>query len=160
MLGLPRMLNQTIAIQLDRPALRQLYAYWDDKRAGRPYPAREDIDPLELKFILGNLLLLDVEYSPALRFRYRLFGSEIAHRQGLDMTGKYADEHPWPEFAARARTVYTGVLDTGSPSVIRRHELIGDRIFDHQSLVLPLGHDRIDMILVGVAFSPAEPPQS
>src|SRR3546814_5878253 len=55
------MLNQTPAIQLDKPALQQLYAYWDDKRAGRPYPTREDIDPLELKFILGCLLLLDVE---------------------------------------------------------------------------------------------------
>lgn len=157
MFGLHSMLNQTPAIQLDKPALQQLYAYWDDKRAGRPYPKREDIDPLELKFILGCLLLLDVERKPVLRFRYRLFGSEIAHQQGLDMTGKYADEHPWPAFAARTRTVYTGVLDTGSPSVIRRQELIGDRFFDHQSLVLPLGHDQIDMILVGVIFSPADP---
>src|SRR3546814_3977231 len=84
------MLNQTPAIQLDKPALQQLYAYWDDKRAGRPYPTREDIDPLELKFILGCLLLLDVERKPGLRFRYRLFGSEIAHQQGLDMR---SEEH-------------------------------------------------------------------
>ena len=159
MIGSDVMMNRGPALQLDKPALRQLYAYWDDKRARRAYPAREDIDPLELRFILGCLLLLDVERSPALRFRYRLFGSEIAQRQGLDMTGKYADEHPWPEFAARTRTVYTGVLDTGRPSVIRRRELIGDRFFDHQSLVLPLGHDAVDMILVGVIFSPAEDTQ-
>lgn len=143
-------------MQLDKPVLRQLHAYWDAKRAGRPYPGREDIDPLELKFILGCLLLIDVEHAPALRFRYRLFGSEIAHQQGIDMTGKYIDEHPWPEFAARLHEVYGNVVASGRPSLIRRHQVLGDRFFDHQSLVLPLGRAAVDMILVGVVFSPTD----
>ena len=64
---------------LDHPLLQRLHAYWDGKRNGRVYPGREVIDPLELRFMLGNLILLDVEPEP-LRFRYRLFGTEIARR--------------------------------------------------------------------------------
>lgn len=149
------MLIESPDIQLDKPALRQLYAYWDDKRGDRPYPARQDIDPLDLKFILGCLLLLDVEHGARLRFRYRLFGSEIARHQGIDMTGKFTDEHPWREFAAKIHEVYSGLVSTASPCVVRRRQMIGDRFFDHQSLVLPLGHAAVDMILVGVAFAPA-----
>lgn len=141
--------------ELNQPLLLQLYAYWADRRGGRRLPTREDIDPLDLKFILGSLILIDIEPAP-LRFRYRLFGSEIARRQGFDMTGKYNDQHPWPEFAARVRDVYRGVMETSEPALIRRRGLIGDRPMDHQSLILPLGRDRVEMILVGVIFSPAD----
>lgn len=141
-------------MELSQPLLLQLYAYWDDKRRHRRFPAREDIDPLDLKFILGNLILIDIEPVP-LRFRYRLFGSEIARRQGFDMTGKYNDQHPWPEFAARVREVYLEVIESSSPALVRRRGLIGDQAMDHQSLILPLGRDKVEMILVGVIFSPA-----
>lgn len=80
-------------MHLDSPLLQQLYVYWDGKRRGRPYPARQDIDPLELGFILGSLILIEIEHHP-LRFRYRLFGSEVARQQGFDMTGKYSEDHP------------------------------------------------------------------
>jgi hypothetical protein len=141
--------------ELNQPLLLQLYAYWNGRRDGRRFPVREDIDPLDLKFILGSLILIDIEPDP-LRFRYRLFGSEIARRQGFDMTGKYNDQHPWPEFAARVRDVYKGVMENGEPALIRRRGLIGDQPMDHQSLILPLGRDKVEMILVGVIFSPAD----
>lgn len=144
-------------MHLDKPQLQQLYAYWDTKRRGRRYPQRGDIEPLELKFILGSLILIDIEPEP-LRFRYRLFGSEIAQRQGFDMTGKYSEEHPWPEFSARTREVYTEVMRTEAPALIRRQGVIDEQHFDHQSLVLPLGHDKVDMILVGVVFAPTPGP--
>lgn len=141
-------------MELSQPLLLQLYAYWDAKRGHRRFPARDDIDPLELKFILGSLILIDIEPAP-LRFRYRLFGSEIARRQGFDMTGRYNDQHPWPEFAARVREVYLGVIQSSEPALVRRRGLIGDQPMDHQSLILPLGRDKVEMILVGVIFSPA-----
>lgn len=141
--------------ELNQPLLLQLYAYWNGRRDSRRFPVREYIDPLDLKFILGSLILIDIEPDP-LRFRYRLFGSEIARRQGFDMTGKYNDQHPWPEFAARVRDVYKGVMENGEPALIRRRGLIGDQPMDHQSLILPLGRDKVEMILVGVIFSPAD----
>lgn len=144
-------------MDLKHPQLRQLYAYWQDKQGNRPYPAREDIDPLDLKFILGNLILLDIEAAP-LRFRYRLFGSEIARQQGFDMTGKYSEDHPWPEFAARTREVYGGIVQDAKPALIRRQGMVGDQYMDHQTLVLPLGRQQVEMILAGVIFTPRETP--
>lgn len=139
-------------MKLDTPVLQQLQVYWDARRAGRPYPSREDIDPLDLRFIIGSLLLVAIEPEP-LRFRYRLFGTDVARRQGFDMTGKYLDQHPWPELAAMARQTYIEVMGSGQPALIERHGLIDEQPMHHQSLVLPLGHERVEMLLVGVVFT-------
>jgi hypothetical protein len=141
------------AMKLDQPALQQLHTYWDSRRAGRPYPARDEIDPLDLRFILGSLILVDVEAEPR-RYRYRLFGSDIARRQGFDMTGKYLEQHPWQELATLARQTYGEVVANGQPSLIRRHGLIDDQHVDHISLILPLGHTQVEMLLAGVVFTP------
>lgn len=138
----------------DKPILQQLQAYWEDKRAGRPYPGREDIDPLELRFVIGHLILVDIEPEP-LRFRYRLFGTAISQRQGFDMTGKYLDQHPWPDLAEMARQTYCEVMATSQPTLIRRRGLLSEGYVDHQSLILPLGHSKVDMIMAGVVFTPA-----
>lgn len=144
-------------MKLDQPVLQQLHAYWDTRRAGRPYPARDEIDPIDLRFILGSLILVDVEAEP-LRYRYRLFGSDIARRQGFDMTGKYLEQHPWPELAAMARQTYGDVIANGQPALIRRHGLMNDQYVDHISLILPLGHSQVEMLLAGVVFTPREAP--
>ena len=77
--------------------LRRLYGYWDEKRAGRRFPARSDIEPMDLNYILGRLNLIDVLHD-LLRFRYRLQGSMLVRHTGFEMTGKFLDEHPQPEF--------------------------------------------------------------
>lgn len=146
-------------MKLDQPVLQQLHAYWDARRADRPYPARDEIDPLDLRFILGSLILVDVEAEPR-RYRYRLFGSDIARRQGFDMTGKYLEQHPWPELAAMARQTYGEVIANGEPSLIRRHGLLNDQYVDHVSLILPLGHSQVEMLLAGVVFTPRDAVQT
>lgn len=146
-------------MKLDQPVLQQLHAYWDSLRAGRAYPARDEIDPLDLRFILGSLILVDVELEP-LRYRYRLFGSDIARRQGFDMTGKYLEQHPWPELAAMARQTYGEVLASRQPALIHRQGLVNDQLVDHVSLILPLGHERIEMLLAGVVFTPLDEAQA
>src|SRR3546814_4653792 len=40
--------------------LQRLAAYWDSCRAGRAMPARADIDPLDMGYLLGNLALVEV----------------------------------------------------------------------------------------------------
>src|SRR4051794_23492799 len=44
-----------VVIEIESATLRRLYADWDARRRGRKLPARADFDPLELKYILGNL---------------------------------------------------------------------------------------------------------
>ena len=72
------------------PGLRKLLEYWQSKCCNGRLPARADIDPAELSFILPNLFLMDVNMSeePRNRFRFRLFGTELARVHGRDRTGK------------------------------------------------------------------------
>lgn len=61
---------------LSEPDLFRLLDYWRDKRKGRPMPAKNDIDPLEIPWALNRIFL--ASYSPQDGFRYRLAGAEVA----------------------------------------------------------------------------------
>ena len=84
-------MDPTFRERLRVPRFRQLYDHWHALRGRRAMPAREDIDPLAMKELLGWLLLIDVERAP-LRFRFRLVGTEIVAVRGRDLTGRYLDE--------------------------------------------------------------------
>ncbi len=70
----------------DKEPWKKLHRYWLSKHEdGRP-PARRDLDPLvEITPLIPNLILLDLEDGD---YRYRLVGTEVAKRSGLDMTGR------------------------------------------------------------------------
>ena len=68
--------GSTIADLVSEPALLKLFDYWCGKRQGRPMPAKEDIDPIEIPWALNRIFLMD--YSPDDGFRYRLAGEEIS----------------------------------------------------------------------------------
>ena len=72
------------------PALRRLLEYWKTKCLNQQLPSRQDIDPAELSFVLPNLFLMDISLTeePHNRFRFRLFGTELARIHGRDLTGK------------------------------------------------------------------------
>lgn len=129
-------------------SLRRLYVYWNDKRGPRPFPARRDIDPLEFAYVLGWVALLDVSYSP-MRFRFRLYGSELAHRIGLDLTGTYADQHPNREFATMLQQGWQEVVDRREPAAARYDRLVDNRKQPWQAVRMPLSSDgtTIDMLL-------------
>ena len=92
--------------------LGALYAYWDGKRARRAMPTRADLDPLEMREWLGNLLLIDA--TPDGRFVYRLYGTKFVDSFGLDMTGRSVDELPADQ-RERVRSDYEAVRATGQP---------------------------------------------
>src|SRR5476651_1316708 len=64
----------------------ELYRYWLTKHAdGRP-PSRAEIDPMiDLPHLASSLLMIDLHPEG---FKYRLVGSEVVSRFGLDHTGK------------------------------------------------------------------------
>ena len=78
---------------IETPYLRRLFAYWQDKRRGKAFPSRRDLDPREFAFALGHVLLIDVLDNPQ-RFRFRLHGSVLSFRARYDMTGRMVDELP------------------------------------------------------------------
>ncbi len=79
--------------QLSAPRLRQAFAYWQGKRAGRAMPSRRDIDPVEMPQLLPYVMLIDVLPEP-LDFRYRLIGTEVRAIVARDYTGLRFSEVP------------------------------------------------------------------
>jgi hypothetical protein len=79
--------------------LRRLVQYWRSKCVGDQLPGRPDIDPVALAYLLPNLFILDVraEEEPNSRFRFRLFGTELARVHGCDLTGRTLHQSLEPE---------------------------------------------------------------
>jgi hypothetical protein len=135
------------------PLLRRLYDHWNAKRAGRAFPARADFDPVELRWIIGNLLLVDVMRDP-LRFSVRLHGTNLANRAGFEMTGKAMDDYPDPEYAKVALRSFTMVVETRRPFARVNERIIDGRAYGYETAMLPLSSDgeAIDMLLVGLVY--------
>jgi hypothetical protein len=138
--------------QLPLEGLRFLLKYWDIARGRAAMPPVGAIDPLALKPVLGNIIILDVLENGA-DFRFRLFGTEVAAAARNDWTGSTVDEMrrilkgPGPAFYL-----------AGYRAVMRRREPLftlspAMAIFKNRSwvrLILPHGEgDRVERILVG-----------
>jgi len=140
-------------MELIAPELRRLCADWNERRFGR-FPKRADFDPRDFKYILGRLSLIDIHRDP-LRFFYRIHGSDVARRVGLDLTGKFIDDAREPEHRDLALRHFVMVAETGEPSVmLHRQEMVGDQVWNFEALVLPLSRDgeTLDMLLNGIVY--------
>src|SRR5690554_2118121 len=71
--------------------VRELHGLWISKRRYNELPRRADFEPAEMKRLLPNLLILDIEENP-FRARYRLVGTKVVAASGFDFTGRYLDE--------------------------------------------------------------------
>ena len=135
--------------RIQHPELRGLYDYWEARKRGRRWPARADINPVELKFALGNLSLIDVHYAP-LRFTFRLSGTQFSQRMGIDLTGKSVNDIPDPAYRAEVFETYRRTVETGEPSVTPSERVLEGQARKFEILRLPLSEDgqRVTMLLV------------
>jgi hypothetical protein len=141
--------------ELVEPRLRRLYDYWCARRQGRRFPARRDLDPLDFRYVLGHVMLIDVLREP-LRFRFRLHGSEIVGRVHYDLTGKLLDELPDSEYRAYCLERCRGLVETAEPlRTVQNRELDG-RIHRYEALWLPLSDDdaRVTMLMCALIYQP------
>ncbi len=139
-------------LELKTPVLRQLYSDWDQRRRGREMPARADFDPLDLKYCMGNLSLIDVAQNPP-RYRFRLHASTVAQGMGFDLTGKSLDAMPDTEYRRMVTDHYDEVLAARKPvAKYRNRQMVDQRILYCEVLVLPLSADgkTIDMLMSGL----------
>ena len=141
------------------PRLRQLYDYWDGKRGERAMPSRADIDPVEMRFVIGNVILIDVVPGDPLRFHIRLHGTNLSERVRFDLTGKMLDEMPSPEFRALTQHSFTRVATTGQPLHAHRDEILDNRRRQYETIILPLSSDgaSVDRILCGLFYDHLDP---
>jgi hypothetical protein len=142
------------------PVLERLLAYWDLKRAGRPWPLRADIDPADIKPLLPNIMLVDIMRQP-FRVRYRLVGTEIAHVAHFDFTGHFLDQLTFEggdsmDWAG----CYRQVTETGRPGFGTVHWL--SPVAAHrwvEFLICPLSTDgaSVTQCISGEDYEPLKP---
>jgi hypothetical protein len=118
------------AKQIRHPHLQRFFGYWRAKAGEREMPSRTDLDPVEFRYILGNVILVDVEPVP-LRFRFRLYGAALINFFGDgDYTGKYADELLPADYAPFVVQAYKTAVEGRVPRYAER-----DLVMNHQRLV-------------------------
>ena len=98
--------------QITSPRIQRLYSYWQQSRGGK-LPRRSDIAPDQIRDLLPNIMIVDVERDP-LRFRYRLVGTRVVEYNGFEFTGRYLGEIGWPE-ERELFDGYTHVVETRRP---------------------------------------------
>jgi len=79
------------AEHIDEPDLRWLYLYWLKRKAGRFPPPRDRIDAVDLRHLLPNIFIIEVDHAQE-RFRYRLAGSEVEALVLTKLHGRWLDE--------------------------------------------------------------------
>jgi hypothetical protein len=143
------------ASDISDPRLVQLLSHWAGLNTGLgpgELPPATRIDPLQLGFILGWLMVIDPIDGGA-DFRYRLYGSNIAATTGRDLTGlKVSDS--FPLFADWTREVYRSVLSQRRPVLTRHSPRRYVRVDQWERLILPFA-DRdgsVGRLLIGAVI--------
>lgn len=131
--------------------LRHLVAHWQRMRGSRRMPARADFDPLDVRFALGYISLIDVHRDP-LRFYFRLDGTRQVDLFGVDWTRRYLDEAAPADHAAMAGASYREVVECGEPRCHRRKIPFHGRLIDYEVVILPLSNDgdQVDLLMTGI----------
>ncbi|HEY1384148.1 MAG TPA: PAS domain-containing protein [Dongiaceae bacterium] len=139
---MPNTVDSLDIAQITSPRIHRLFSYWQHRQQARvgKLPRRGDIAPDQIRDLLPNIMIVDVERDP-LRFRYRLVGTRVVEYNGFEFTGRYLGEIGWPEeqalFDSYAEVVqacrpFFGALDW---------ELVQGRIGRCEFARLPLSED-------------------
>lgn len=153
--------DEALRARMRHSAMRQLFEYWLAKCRDRFAPARADIDPLDIPYALGELLMLDVEGGgkggPV--FRYRLTGSRIVLLTGYDLIGSTTAAIPDPANRAYVEDVYRRAVAERGPVLVEHHRPIDGRPRAYTLLALPLSNDgaAVDILMVHQIY--ADPPR-
>jgi hypothetical protein len=121
-------------------AVKRLYAYWVARRGAKPFPSRDDIDPVDFDFVLGRVSLVEVLDDPR-RYRYRLVGTTVTDNLGYEMTGKFLDQLPESEMRAYLEQLYGKVVAQRAPVYEREHVALDGRLWKSETIALPLSSD-------------------
>lgn len=141
---------------IKHPKLQRLYDYWSEKRGERAMPSRADLDPIDIRFAIGDVILVDVLDETPPRFRIRLHGTNLSERTNFDLTGKMLDEMPAPEFRELSTRSFRKVVRERVPLHTLAERPLDGRTQRYEAIVLPLSGDgsRVDRLMVGMIYDP------
>ena len=98
----------------DHPALVPIFALWNEKRANRSMPDRQDMTPRDMKAYLDQVQLYEV-IDGGNDFRIRLMGSDFCRTMGYDPTGQCVSQLTDPVLRERVHSAARRVVETGCP---------------------------------------------
>ena len=137
--------------QLEDERLQRLSSYWRGKADGKDAAPVASIDPTDMRFVLGYLMLLDVIES-GFDFRYRLYGTMISQRFGRDVTGTTVREFGDKEYIVNFFLgAYQAVMERRQPLLTIHYPKKASETASWTRLILPLKseNNEIARLLVG-----------
>ncbi|MBI3451755.1 MAG: PAS domain-containing protein [Rhodospirillales bacterium] len=130
--------------------LQQAYVYWQSKRRGGLLPAREDIDIVDLRPLIGKIHLVDVSSGDPAQFHFRVFGSSVRESISNVFRNQLVGECTSQALKQSVIEDYTSVIFTGVSSYHQIVALIEYVKYSYSRLVLPLADDgrRVTLLMV------------
>ncbi len=119
---------------------RALFDYWNQQRGLRPAPARSDVDPADIRHILGDTFMLTADFVDEIRFR--LAGTRVCTLFGREIKGD-AFKALWSEASwTDIQDLLTAVIDenVGAVAGVVGRTEDGTEV-ELELLLLPLAHD-------------------
>lgn len=140
-----------IATAMQSDVLRRLLAHWNRMRGARQMPARADFDPLDARYAIGYLSLIEVRRDP-LRYYFRLDGTKQVELFGVDCTRRYLDEAMPADHVAMVTRSYSEAVTRREPCYHQRQVPFHERFITYEVLILPFSNDgeRTDLLMTGI----------
>lgn len=117
---------------------KQLYEYWNTLRAGRIAPERSEIEPSDIREILGDTFILEVS-TPMRAISFRLAGTRLCAAYGRELKGfgylgLWAEEDNF-EVAKAVSRVYGDF----EPTIISyTAQTASGKFIEYETILLPL----------------------
>jgi hypothetical protein len=122
---------------MKQAAIQKLYSYWDSLRGARPAPERREIEPSEIRELLGDTFILEFEGTD--RFTFRLAGTRMCSAYCRELKGRnFADLWTGKDREAIVNII-AAITTDGAATVLGfqgRNQL--GKTLDFELLLLPL----------------------
>lgn len=137
------------------PLVRQFHAFWQLRCRDGRLPAKRDMDPVDMRAFLPNLVLTAVLAEP-LDFEYRIIGDAIAARLG-NIAGRRVRQAALINISSSAYDNYCAVARTRQPQFLEGYAasaLRPDRLYLTSRVHCPLAADgeTVDTIISCISF--------
>ncbi|HEX7776139.1 MAG TPA: PAS domain-containing protein [Parvibaculum sp.] len=139
------------------PKNRFILAYWLERRDADGIVHRRDVDPADLKKVLGGLFIVE-PVDGGKDLLYRLVGSQNEHRLGMKYTGKRFTECYAPRMAAEQIAFHARVFAEGRPAFLRGRLIGLDLEYaNFEACYLPMRTEAGTPQMLGGLYDLAEP---
>jgi hypothetical protein len=118
---------------------RELFKYWNERRAGRSAPERGDIEPGPIRHVLADTFILS--FNPAVGHPFRLAGTRVCALFCRELRGQsFLDL--WANASRQNLRDLIDTLGTDSAGLVAGATGRGahDSMIELELLMLPLGH--------------------